>query len=129
MSGEPEIEEWVEDNFDSDFFFYMGYTDAEQIYDYINADFAANNRSDLDHILQDERDDFIKFLTDYFRLSEHQITQYQQVYNYLRLTGKTQKPIQIAHALNLPAPSVRRVLQQLVREEVIGRVAKGLYRY
>lgn len=131
MSGEPEIEEWVEDNFDSDFFFYMGYTDTEQIYAYLNKMFEDDNRSDLDHILRDERKEFMTFLGSYFKLKEKQDrrTQYQKVYDYLREVKIAQKPKQMALALGLPQPSVRRILQELVREEAIGRIAKGLYRY
>lgn len=127
MSGEPEIEEWVRENYDEDDF--KGKT-VEQVYAQINIRFENDNRSDLDHILRDERDKFIQFLKNHFRLDESDKTQTERVYKFMKRYRNTNwRPKQIALALGIPQPSTRRILQFLVRTEQIGRVGKGLYRF
>ena len=58
MSGLPEIEQWVEDNIQFDRF-----GTPEEAFDFIDEQFSASNRLPLDDILQEQKGEFMEFLT------------------------------------------------------------------
>lgn len=130
MSGEEEIEDWVEDNYDPSYFEGL---DIEQIYKEISQRFEDDGRAPLDYILRDEKPQFLRFLSEYFNVKPKKTrkpTQAQIVYQFLEYNeDSTWTPKEISELTKLPAPSVRRILQELVRQELIGRIRKGLYRF
>ena len=60
MSGEPEIEQWTEDNWDD--LDIDESESSEEIFETINKRFDDDNRSDLSNILGDEKPKFLEFI-------------------------------------------------------------------
>ncbi len=60
MSGEPEIEQWTEDNWDD--LDIDESESSEEIFQVINKRFEDDHRSDLSDILGDEKPKFLEFI-------------------------------------------------------------------
>ena len=72
MSGEPEIEQWTNDNWDD--LDIDESQSSEEIFETINKRFDDDNRSDLSDILGDEKPKFLEFIEERTQQSREDIT-------------------------------------------------------
>ena len=72
MSGEPEIEQWTEDNWDD--LDIDESESSEEIFETINKRFEDDHRSDLSDILGDEKGKFLEFIEAKTKQSRADIT-------------------------------------------------------